>query len=333
MADRTYKQWVDYHYKRLKKEMPGKPDSVIKMMAGDAARRSFDAQQSVKTQGGVGSMGQSATVPRVGPGVTSAPVPRPTATPTPVPTAVQKRPSVFGATPTPTPTPVVTGTTTGGVSYNDKIAARIKATGAIATDGITTTRSGRLDWVDFLPTLDTQDYVRIQKVLKDLGYTVKNRAQINYLLSTEFSNLFPAKDVDTLVAELNKFKLPGAGEEAKLPLRQIPALDRGTLVSFARSIVEDTLMMERLTPEMENKIVDDWMKKAEKGTVTMPTKKVRNPKTGKLENVVETKRAFDQQAEGLALADRLKQMFPDQYQLAQGIGFAAEMKKILAGGQ
>lgn len=324
MADRTYKQWFDYHYKKLKKEMPGKPDSVVKMMAGDQAQRSFNAQQESKAAADKAGIAQSATTPRVGPGATSAPVPKPT------PTPIEKRPSAFG--PKPTPTPVVTGSTTGGVTYNDKIVARIKATGAIATDGITTTKSGRLAWVDFLPTLDNQDYIRLQKVLKDLGYTVKNKAQIDYLLSTEFSNLFPAKDVDSLISELNKFKLPGAGEKAELPLRQIPALDRGTLVEFARSIVEDTLMMERLTPEMENKIVDDWMKKAQKGVVTMPTKKVRNPKTGKLENVVETKRAFDQQAEGLALADRLKQMFPDQYELAQGIGFAAEMKKILAGG-
>lgn len=327
MADRTYKQWVDYHYKRLKKQMPNSPDSVLKTMAGDMAKKSFDLQTASKRSA---SMSEPVLTPRVGPGATSAPVPKPT--PTPVPTPVQKRPGALGPTPTPTPTPVVTGSTTGGVSYNDKIVARIKATGAIATDGITTIKSGRLDWVDFLPTLDNQDYIRLQKVLKDLGYTVKNKAQIDYLLSTEFSNLFPAKDVDSLVSELNKFKLPGGGEEAELPLRQIPALDRGTLVEFARSIVEDTLMMERLSPEMENKIVDDWMKKAGKGVVTMPTKKVRNPKTGKLENVVETKRAFDQEAEGLALADRLKQMFPDQYELAQGIGFAAEMKKILAGG-
>ena len=91
--------------------------------------------------------------------------------------------------------------------------------------------------------------------------------------------------------------------------------------------------MNRLAPEVENKIVDDWMKKAEKGIVTMPTKKVRNPKTGKMENVVETKRAFDQQAEGLALADRLKEMFPDQYNLASGIHFASEVKNVLGGGQ
>jgi hypothetical protein len=309
--------------------MPNASDSVLKTMAGDMAKKSFDLQTASKRSA---SMSEPVLTPRVGPGATSAPVPKPTPTPTPSTPPVTLRPGQLGPTPKPTPTPVVTGSTTGGVSYNDKIVARIKATGAIATDGIVTYKSGRLDWVDFLPTLDNQDYIRLQKVLKDLGYSVKNKAQIDYLLSTEFSNLFPAKDVDSLISELNKFKLPGAGEKAELPLRQIPALDRGTLVEFARSIVEDTLMMERLTPEMENKIVDDWMKKAQKGVVTMPTKKVRNPKTGKLENVVETKRAFDQQAEGLALADRLKQMFPDQYELAQGIGFAAEMKKILAGG-
>jgi hypothetical protein len=327
VADRTYKQWFDYHYKKLKKEMPDKSDSVIKMLAGDQAQRSFNAQQTSRAQASAAGIAQSATTPRVGPGATSAPVPKPT------PTPVQKRPGVLGPTPAPTTTPVVTGSTTGGVSYNDKIVARIKATGAIATSGITTTKSGRLDWVDFLPTLDNQDYIRLQKVLKDLGYTVKNKAQIDYLLSTEFQNLFPAKDVDTLVSELNKFKLPGAGEEAELPLRQIPAIDRGSLVNLSRKVADAVLMMGQLTPELEKQVVDEWMADAKKGTVTMPTKKVRNPKTGKLENVVETKRAFDEETAVLDLTERLKQMFPDQYELASGIGFAADIKKILAGGQ
>ena len=332
MADRTYKQWFDYHYKKLKKEMPGKPDSVVKMMAGDQAQRSFNAQQESKAAADKAGIAQSATTPRVGPGATSAPVPRPSKTPTPTPSKppLTLRPGAL--TPTPAPTPVVTGSTTGGVSYNDKIVARIKATGAIATSGITTTKSGRLDWVDFLPTLDNQDYIRLQKVLKDLGYTVKNKAQIDYLLSTEFSNLFPAKDVDTLVSELNKFKLPGAGEEEELPLRQIPAIDRGSLVNLSRKVADAVLMMGQLTPELEKQVVDEWMADAKKGTVTMPTKKVRNPKTGKLENVVQTKRAFDEETAVLDLTERLKKMFPDQYELASGIGFAADIKKILAGG-
>lgn len=328
MADRTYKQWVDYHYKRLKKQMPNSPDSVVRTMAGDMAKKSFDLQTSSKRSA---SMSEPVLTPRVGPGATSAPVPK--ATPTPIPTPVQKRPGALGPTPAPTTTPVVTGSTTGGVSYNDKIVARIKATGAIATSGITTTKSGRLDWVDFLPTLDNQDYARLQKVLKDLGYTVKNKAQIDYLLSTEFQNLFPAKNVDSLISELNKFRLPGAGEEAELPLRQIPAIDRGSLVNLSRKVADAVLMMGQLTPELEKQVVDEWMADAKKGTVTMPTKKVRNPKTGKLENVVETKRAFDEETAVLDLTERLKQMFPDQYELASGIGFAADIKKILAGGQ
>lgn len=326
MKKRTYKQWVDFHYNNLKKQYPDRPDTVLKMMAGDAAKKSIELQGMTER---AAAISEPVLTPRVGPGAPTIPVPKPTetATPAPVPTVIQKRPAALA----PAPTPTAAGQSA-PMSYNDKLKARIKATGAIDVGPFTTTGAALLDWVDFVPTIDDREYVRIQAALKGLGYNVKNKFQINEVLSKEFANLFPVRTVDGLINELNKFKLPGGGEEAKLPLRQIPALDRGVLVSFARSIVEDTLMMERLSPEMENKIVDDWMKKAEKGTVTMPTKKVRNPKTGKLENVVETKRAFDQQAEGVALADRLKQMFPDQYELAQGIGFAAEMKKILAGG-
>jgi hypothetical protein len=286
-------------------------------MAGDLAQKSLNEQkQTVAAEG---------TTERVGPGASPMPIPAPTATP------ITKRPSqlpTIKPTASTAPVPAPSGTT-----YSETLAQRIAANGGSLNVPTTTTKPGALPWVEFLPTLDNNDYVQLQRVLKKLGYNLKNKAQINYILSTEFSNLFPIKDVTSLINELNKFILPGAGEEAKLPTRQVSDIDRGVLVEFARSIVEDTLMMERLPAEVENEIVDKWLKKAKQGVVTMPTKKVRNPKTGKLENVVETQRAFDQKAEGLALAERLKTMFPDQYQLAQGINFATELKKVLAGGQ
>jgi hypothetical protein len=194
-----------------------------------------------------------------------------------------------------------------------------------------------LQYPDIIASMSDNDYLRVRDTLKILGYkgVTRNKEEIDRLLIQMFGNLFPVKNVDDLITKLKMRALPGdtGGEKADIPLRQISPIDRGSLVNFARTIVEGELKMDRLAPEVENKIVDDWMKKAEKGIVTMPTKKVRNPKTGKMENVVETKRAFDQQAEGLALADRLREMFPDQYNLAQGIDFASEVKKVLGGGQ
>lgn len=313
---KTYKQWFDFHYKKLKKSNPTLSETALKIMAGDMAQKSLNEQkQTVVAEG---------TTERVGPGASPMPIPAPTATP------ITKRPSQLptvkpttGTAPSPAPT-------TASMTYNQTVAQRIQANGGtLYSPG----ERGPLDFVEFFDSLEKNDYIPLQKVLKKLGYSVPNIEEINKTLRERFPNLFPIKDVTSLVNKLNEFVLPGAGEEAKLPTRQVSDIDRGVLVEFARSIVEDTLMMERLPVEVENEIVDKWLKKAKQGVVTMPTKKVRNPKTGQLENVSETKRAFDQQAEGLALAERLKTMFPDQYQLAQGINFATELKKVLAGGQ
>lgn len=320
-------QWVEFHLKKLKEEYPDRPETVLMIMAGDMASASVLKQ--VRKQGGLPtpSMAESATTPDIGPRVG--------------PGASTLTPLIDKTKPTPAPKPT---TPPGGSTYNDRVVARIIATGQgapgpfnISYPTSQTAVSGPfLQYPDLIASMADSDYLRVRDTLKILGYkgVTRNKEEIDRLLIQMFNNLFPVKSVDDLITKLKMRALPGGeeGEEAKLPLRQISPIDRGTLVNFGRTIVEDVLNMNRLAPEVENKIVDDWMKKAEKGIVTMPTKKVRNPKTGKMENVVETKRAFDQQAEGLALADRLKEMFPDQYNLASGIDFASEVKKVLGGG-
>jgi hypothetical protein len=326
VAKKTYKQWVDFHLKKLRAQYPGRTDYALMTLAGDMA------SESVKKQGGLppASMAESSATPVVGPRVGPG---SPTLTPL-----------IDKTKPTPAPTPKPT-TPPGGTTYNDRMVARIIATGQGAQGpfNITyptspTAKGGPfLQYPDIIASMSDNDYLRVRDTLKILGYkgVTRNKEEIDRLLIQMFGNLFPVKNVDDLITKLKMRALPGdtGGEKADIPLRQISPIDRGSLVNFARTIVEGELKMDRLAPEVENKIVDDWMKKAEKGIVTMPTKKVRNPKTGKMENVVETKRAFDQQAEGLALADRLREMFPDQYNLAQGIDFASEVKKVLGGGQ
>jgi hypothetical protein len=328
---RTYKQWVEFHLKKLKAQFPDRPEAVLKIMADDMAR------ESIKSQGGpMPSDTAAPSVPRVGQGAGS----------------ISLQPPQIALTPTPTPTTTVVPP--GGATYNERMVSRIKAAGAGATGPWTISyptsqgaatwneetktwdRAGYLEWADLTAQLQTEDYLRLREVLKILGYSgeSRNKEEIDRVLNLTFGNLFPVKSVDDLIEKLKKRALPGAGDGAgeQLPLRQISPVDRGSLISFARSIVEDELQLERLDPELENQIVDRWMKKAQRGVVTMPTKQVRNPRTGKLENVVETKRAFNQQEEGLKLADRLRTMFPEQYQLASGLDFGNLVKQIWAGG-
>jgi hypothetical protein len=299
---KTYKQWVEFHYKKLKKQMPDASENVLRMMAGDAASK------SIRLQGGApaGSVAESAVpagftqdTPRVGPG----------ASPMPIPTSpIAKRPT---ALPTPAATPSVTQTPPpGGMSYNDRIVQRIKASGTASVGPYTISYgpSSGLDMPTFLRGLSTADYTTLQAQLKRLGYNTKNKEEINQIL------------------------MQGAGgEEAQLPQRRMQQVDRGTLRDIANTVAKEVLMMEELPKDFLDKVVSQWEKKAERGTVTT-VKKVRNPKTGKMEEVVSTKGGFMQDLEEQRLAERLKAEMPQQVELAEGIGFADELKKLLAGG-
>ena len=125
MADKTYKQWYDYHIKELRKNKnvtKYASEDALKRIAADQAQRSFDAQEKAK---------KNAPGNIAGP----APVPTPTAggrvgrdgvAPTPAPTpAITKNPLTV------TPTPALT---TGGRvpanaadpnTYNNRMQSRI----------------------------------------------------------------------------------------------------------------------------------------------------------------------------------------------------------------
>jgi hypothetical protein len=323
---KTYKQWVEFHYKKLKKQMPDASENVLRMMAGDAASK------SIRLQGGApaGSVAESAVpagftqdTPRVGPG----------ASPMPIPTSpIAKRPT---ALPTPAATPSVTQTPPpGGMSYNDRIVQRIKASGTASVGPYTISYgpSSGLDMPTFLRGLSTADYTTLQAQLKRLGYNTKNKEEINQILMQVFPQYFPVTDVKALLVKLKQQELPGAGgEEAQLPQRRMQQVDRGTLRDIANTVAKEVLMMEELPKDFLDKVVSQWEKKAERGTVTT-VKKVRNPKTGKMEEVVSTKGGFMQDLEEQRLAERLKAEMPQQVELAEGIGFADELKKLLAGG-
>jgi peptidoglycan hydrolase-like protein with peptidoglycan-binding domain len=320
---KTLKQWADYHYNQFKKDFrySSYKDDALRTLAYDQAKISFAKENPP----GIASTSFNATnteTPRVGPGATSAPVP---------PSGVKKRPDVL---PTPAPTATVAQTPPGGMTYNERIQGRIAATGTAGGGPFTyTSPTGATgtgyDMPTFLRGLETPDYIQLQAALKRLGYSAKNKEEVNQILEQVFPQYFPVTDLKTLLGKLKEQELPGAGEEPNLPDRRIGQVDRGTLVQVAQAVAAKGMF--ELTEEELNQIIAPWEKKLKQGTVTT-TKKVRNPKTGKLENVTETKSAFRQGEEELALAERLKAQRPEQYQLAEGINFVDELKKLLSGG-
>lgn len=330
MASKTYKQWADFHYKKLKKQNPGISESILKVMAGDAAKRSFDAQQSANAsaQSALSDRPEALTTTRVGPQAPTMPIPG----------KGNKAPTPNQAPATPTLTPLSSMIPPGGASYNDRIQQRLKATNSVAptlyprfspievTGNVTT----GLAAPDFLKTLTDSDYRRIKAVLKEMNYRVAaDKGAVNKLLTENFSELFPVQTADALIKKLSERVIGGGGGAEQLPQRQIQKVDRQTLADFAQGIADE--FMFQLDPDRLKKVVDTWEKKANRGVVTT-TKKVRNPKTGKLEQVTTTTRGFQQATEGEKLREQIKQESPQQVELAQGISFIDELKNILSGG-
>ena len=318
--EKTYKQWVDFHYKKFKKQYPSTNESTLRMMAGDAASRSLMQQGLNQANPSmVENAAPTTDVPRVGPGAPTMEVPP----------AVSKRPT---ALPTVPPKPTQT-TPPGGLSYNQRIEQRIKASGSASVGPYVTTPgpSAGLDMPDFLRGLSTADYVALQAQLKRLGYNLKNKEEISQVLSQVFPQYFPVANIKALLAKLKQQELPGAGEEVALPQRRTQQVDRGTLIDIANTVASKTLMMEELPKEILDEVIKDWERKAERGTLTTVSK-VRNPKTGKMEEVTSTKGGFMQDLEERKLAEKLRSQMPQQAQLAEGIGFADDLKKLIAGG-
>lgn len=320
---KTLKQWADYHYNQFKKDFrySSYKDDALRTLAYDQAKISF-AKENPPSMASSTVGATNTETPRVGPGATSAPIP---------PSGVKKRPDVL---PTPAPTATVAQTPPGGVTYNERIQGRIAATGTAGGGPFTyTSPTGATgtgyDMPTFLRGLTTQDYIQLQATLKRLGYNAKNKEEVNQILSTVFPQYFPITDLKTLLSKLKEQELPGAGEEPNLPDRRIGQVDRGALVQVAQAVASKGMF--ELTKEELDEIIAPWEKKLKQGTVTT-TKKVRNPKTGKLENVTETKSAFRQGEEELALEERLRAQRPQQFELAGGIGFTDELKKLLSGG-
>jgi hypothetical protein len=321
---KTLKQWADYHYNQLKKDFrySSYKDDALRTLAYDQAKISFAKENPLSMASSTVGATNTGT-PRVGPSATSAPVP---------PSGVKKRPDVL---PTPAPTATVAQTPPGGMTYNERIQGRIAATGTAGAGPFTyTSPTGATgtgyDMPTFLRGLTTQDYIQLQATLKRLGYNAKNKEEVNQILSTVFPQYFPITDLKTLLSKLKEQELPGAGDgAANLPDRRIGQIDRGALIELAQAVAAEGMF--ELTEKELNKIISPWEKKLKQGTLTT-TKKVRNPKTGKLENVTTTTSAFRQKEEELALKEKLKAQRPQQFELAGGINFVDELKKLLSGG-
>jgi hypothetical protein len=129
--------------------------------------------------------------------------------------------------------------------------------------------------------------------------------------------------------ELLNLSAKQATPAPELPQRQVQPLERATIDNFVDSIY---LSFKGGLASVEEK--DKLFKEFEAlntGTVTT-TKKVKNPKTGVLENVSTTTRGFSQDAAQAKIEADLKKNNPLEYQRRKAFEFSTELNKVMSGG-
>lgn len=118
---------------------------------------------------------------------------------------------------------------------------------------------------------------------------------------------------------------------ANLPDRTITKVDPAITNAIANAAYQSAYMRDADEEEIK-----DILKKAgvdkmiAEGTVTT-TKKVKNPKTGKLENVTTTTPGFNAQTAQLTIEDKLKELNPDEYDRTKRIEWSSWLSKNVAG--
>jgi hypothetical protein len=119
------------------------------------------------------------------------------------------------------------------------------------------------------------------------------------------------------------------GDEPTLPTRSISKLDKGIFNEFMDRLAQSELGMI-LTQDVKNKYYDEF-NKMNTGTLT-EYKKVRNPKTKKLENVQTTTPGLTEADMTRAASEKLKKENPKQWELNKSLSFASDLRAIMAGG-
>jgi hypothetical protein len=211
----------------------------------------------------------------------------------------------------------------------EEINAFVQKTGIPVTINVGTAGAQTPNYnVGLLESLSREQLSIIARMLKKMGYTVKaNPGSIKNLFMTEpeleaiVGNVTSRGGTgSTLINELSSMYIPiGSSEEPNLPTRTITEQDPKVL----GDIVDKVYLAQgkrRATAEEKQKIINDIQEDIRQGTLTT-TKKVKNPKTGKMENVTTVKSAFSQSKFEAGLEENFQKLNPKDFDLAKRIDF------------
>jgi hypothetical protein len=119
------------------------------------------------------------------------------------------------------------------------------------------------------------------------------------------------------------------GDEPTLPTRSISQLDKAK--SFDAIEQWGLTKIGQKLDEATKLELFDLLNKANTGTLTT-YKKVKNPKTGKMENVQVTTPGLTAEASEAIVEKKLKESNPEEYERRKGFEFMKDMTSILSGG-
>lgn len=221
-------------------------------------------------------------------------------------------------------TTTTTSTTSGGSEFIKNINDRLNATnlGAVVNRVNVTVDEA-------IASLTLAQKKQIGALLDKAGFTVRTPAEFDAVLATYFPNLV-YRDFPDLLRQV-KDNLISSGKEEKPDLaRNIVKYDEDVLKEVAQAVALKK-QGARLTDAELQDAIDLANSMIQKGTVT-ESKKVRNPKTGKLETVTTTTPGFSQERFGLELGKQIEEQSPQLVERRQAFEFMDEMSKVLSGG-
>ncbi len=235
-----------------------------------------------------------------------------------------------GKTPVPTVTKPPTPEQKGLISRLDK---RLRDSGL---QGLDLDNVAGLSLID---SLSTSQLATLAAMLKKRNYTVKASGQyIKNLFATESELVTIAasagNDFNKLLSILASDLLPGIGKEAagtapNLPSRQIYKYRDEDIDSIINDTYEAALM-RKPSPEELEKQRNIARKKLEMGTLST-TKQVKNPKTGKLENVIVQTPGSSTEEVKTDIQTQLEKMNPDEIDRKKRIDFSSWLTQNAAG--
>lgn len=192
--------------------------------------------------------------------------------------------------------------------------------------------------IPLLEGLSSSQLQQLGTMLKKMGYSVKsNIGSIKQLFMTE-PELIALRDQvvkasgtgSDLVSRLNQVYIPLSSTTEQLPTRTIGQQDPKVLEGIVDDIYQKTLKRNATAQEKASHLAVA-QEKIQQGTLTT-TKKVKNPKTGQMENVTTVEPSFSQAGFQEDIQSQLKKLNPDDFDRAKRLDFMSWLTSSTVGG-